>query len=42
MAAACTLRTELECVQAGIAEEDCHVIDECAEQADKRQAECLK
>lgn len=42
MAAACAMRTEIECVQAGLTEENCHVISECAEQAKKREQECLR
>lgn len=42
MASACALRVELECVQAGLSEESCHVIDECDAAAEKRKAECLR
>lgn len=42
MAAKCAVRAELECVQKGISEEDCPVVKECNEAADKRQKECLQ
>jgi hypothetical protein len=38
----CAVRSELECAQKGIAEEDCPAVKECDAAADKRQAECLK
>lgn len=42
MASECALRTELECVQAGLSEEECHVISECDAQAEARKAKCLQ
>jgi len=40
IAAACYLRVKTECVDKGVAKEDCVALKECDDQADKRLEEC--
>ena len=42
IAAACALRVQTECVDKHVPEDQCAALQECDDQADKRQAECLK
>lgn len=42
IAAECALRVKTECVDKGVAKEDCEVLKECRERADSRYEECTK